>query len=81
MTCTVARSMRHVVRRRRGLAVGMAMGLLAIGWPSGPRGKPPRLFIQAFAITTKSELAAPLTTIGIEPSQWRRGVRRSQPYK
>jgi len=58
-----------------------ASGSTRSSTPSGPSWKPAGVFIQAFAMTTNTELAAPLTAIGIEVSQWATGLSRFQPYR
>ena len=47
--------------------------------PSGARRKPAGVFIQPLAMTTKTELAAPLIAIGIDVSQWAPGLSRFHP--
>src|SRR5690242_3505611 len=70
-----------------GSSVGVdALNAAAIGststrCPAASRRNPLGEFIHALAMTTKTELRAPLTATGIPVSQWAMGVSRFQPYR
>src|SRR5262245_20893862 len=63
---------------------GLSAAASGSTWSRAPRAsswKPAGVFIQELVITTNRALAAPLTAMGMEVSQWATGPSRSQPVR